>query len=133
MNKKTKQLLILEGFVIIFSLLPLLFTWLIPLSMGQTLDDELMLFIYGLCIYLVYPFLSLTLGMVMTLCGMDWRFSGLCGALSYVLTSIILLGLSAVDILVFGLLDAALGIGPAYLVFRYKTRKAKDNAYLGRG
>ena len=133
MSDKLKKYFVLELVVIALSLLPLLMTFLIPKALGGVeLDNDVMFVIYGYLIYLIYPFVSLVMGVICSCLNVEWYLSMSIGGAAFILASILFLQLPILTTLLWALIYAVIGFIPSYPIYRYKKRKEKDDKYLGK-
>ncbi len=129
---RTKNIFTVELLALLFSLVPMLLTWLVPRLMGEASQEELFLFVGGATIYIVYPLLSLILSFICSWTGMDWYIAILSVPCAYIFAGITYFPFDIVSMLVYCPIYALLGAAVAFPVSRYKKRKDADARYLGK-
>jgi len=139
MSEKTKKILVIEIVALVLSLLPLLLIAVIPgvdaagniLEAGTELSPELeqerMFFIISLCVYMIFPFLSLVLGVFFPFFQYEWYLAALPGPMIVFFSGVFILGLDIGSVLIFMAIYFGIGCLGALPIIAFKKRREKDD------
>lgn len=139
MSEKTKKILVIEIIALVLSLLPLLLMAVVPgvdaagniLDAGTELPPEIeqerMFFIVSLCLYMIFPFLSLVLGIFFPFFQYEWYFAALPGSMIVFFSGLFIMGLDIVSVLISMVIYFGIGCLGALPIISFKKRREKND------